>query len=373
MNIIDYEGGVKKYRQQIISTDYPAKKQNECKAYAIAEEEKERINKVRSSCSVDRFFDEWLSWKKENRIETSTYEEYEYLLNYMRPFFKERHLSMEDITPEVVRSLYNYISGIKKRYGDEPISARTVQNTQKLFVQVMKHAVIMKVIPYNPCEGLSFIRRPAVREERSYIGVDELGLFFNAIKGHRLENAFKIAIYCGLRREELCALQWDAVRDGFLYIERTVVRIKTRQEKPRTKSKASCRSFPITPEIEQILEETRKTQTEYRRLFGEDYQDSGKVFTWEDGRAFSPDYITRSFKKIVLESEDLDHSLTLHSLRASCASLLIHNGTDIKDVQKWLGHSDVSTTLNIYTRTNIKQQLKVANNMSALFTSVGFS
>ena len=79
------------------------------------------------------------------------------------------------------------------------------------------------------------------------------------------------------------------------------------------------------------------------------------------------------FKKIVLESEGLDHSLTLHSLRASCASMLIHNGTDIKDVQKWLGHSDVSTTLNIYTRTNKAQQLKVANNMSAIFTSAAVS
>ena len=373
LNIIEFEGGMKKYRQKIISTDIPAKKPNECKAYVIAEEEKNRINKKSTSCSMDRFFDEWLNWKKENRIEISTYEEYEYLVNYMRPFFRERHLTVEEITPEIVRSLYNYIAGIKKRYSDETISARTARNIQKVFVQVMKHAVVMKAIPYNPCEGLPFIRRLETHEEKAYIGVDELGDFFNAIKGHRLENAFKIAIYCGLRREELCALRWDAIRDGSLYIERTVVRIKTKQEKPRTKSRASCRSFPITPEIHEILEETRKTQESYRKLFGDDYQDSGKVFTWEDGRAFSPDYISRSFKKIVLESEGLDHSLTLHSLRASCASMLIHNGTDIKDVQKWLGHSDVSTTLNIYTRTNKAQQLKVANNMSAIFTRAAVS
>ena len=336
LNLIECEGGEKKYRQKIISTDIPAKKATECKAYLIAEEEKNRINKETSSCSMDVFFDEWLSWKKENRIETSTYEEYECLVDYMRPFFRERQISVGDITPDVVRNLYNYITCIKKRYGEGTISARTAQNIQKLFVQVMKYAVLMKVIQYNPCEGLPFIRQPFSNKDKAYIGVDELTLFFNEIKGHRLENAFKIALFCGLRREELCALQWDAIRDGFIYIERTVVRIKTKQEKPRTKSRASCRSFPM--------------------------------FTWEDGRAFNPGYITRSFKKIVLGSEQLDHTLTLHSLRASCASMLIHNGADIKDVQKWLGHSDVSTTLNIYTRTNKAQQLKVANNMSALFT-----
>lgn len=160
LNLIECEGGEKKYRQKIISTDIPAKKPTECKAYLIAEEEKNRINKETSSCSMDAFFDEWLSWKKENRIETSTYEEYECLVDYMRPFFRERQISVGDITPDVVRNLYNYITCIKKRYGEGTISARTAQNIQKLFVQVMKYAVLMKVIQYNPCEGLPFIRQP---------------------------------------------------------------------------------------------------------------------------------------------------------------------------------------------------------------------
>lgn len=62
----------------------------------------------------------------------------------------------------------------------------------------------------------------------------------------------------------------------------------------------------------------------------------------------------------------LDNSLTLHSLRASCVSVLIHDGVDVKDVQKWVGHKDVQTTLNIYARTNEAQQKRVAGLMSGL-------
>ena len=62
----------------------------------------------------------------------------------------------------------------------------------------------------------------------------------------------------------------------------------------------------------------------------------------------------------------LDNSLTLHSLRASCVSVLIHDGVDVKDVQKWVGHKDVQTTLNIYARTNEAQQKRVSGLMSGL-------
>ena len=78
---------------------------------------------------------------------------------------------------------------------------------------------------------------------------------------------------------------------------------------------------------------------------------------------YTPDYLTKSFKKIVRRNPDLDDSLTLHSLRASCVSILIHEGIDIKDVQEWVGHKDIQTTLNIYARINEKEKQKVNQKM----------
>ncbi len=99
-------------------------------------------------------------------------------------------------------------------------------------------------------------------------------------------------------------------------------------------------------------------------MFGNQYIESDYIFTWEDEHCYSPDYLTKSFKKIVRNDDRLDDSLTLHSLRASCVSILIHSDTDIKDVQTWVGHKEVQTTLNIYDRTNEKQQNKVAAKMA---------
>ncbi|MCD8217114.1 MAG: tyrosine-type recombinase/integrase [Clostridiales bacterium] len=106
---------------------------------------------------------------------------------------------------------------------------------------------------------------------------------------------------------------------------------------------------------------------------GKSYQDSGYIFCWEDGRPYTPDYLTKSFKKLVRANDRLDNNLTLHSLRASCVSILIHMGVDIKDVQKWVGHSGIQTTLNIYAQTNQKQQDKTMNHMVDALLSAGGS
>ena len=90
-------------------------------------------------------------------------------------------------------------------------------------------------------------------------------------------------------------------------------------------------------------------------MMGDQYEESDYVFTWEDGRLYSPDYVTKSFKKLVRRDDRLDNALTLHSLRASCVSILVHSGMDIKDVQMWVGHKDIQTTLNVYAMTNDRQ------------------
>lgn len=78
------------------------------------------------------------------------------------------------------------------------------------------------------------------------------------------------------------------------------------------------------------------------------------MFTWEDGRCYDPDYISKLFCKATKAYGRPE--ITLHKLRHSCASMLIDKGWNPKKLQYWLGHEDISVTLNIYMHYN-KQKL----------------
>ena len=174
--------------------------------------------------------------------------------------------------------------------------------------------------------------------------------------------------YYGLRREEVLGLKWSAIHDnGKFYIEHTVAKVRTVVRKDRVKTGASYRYYPVSKPLLERLESVKQQQTANRKRLGEDYYLSDYIFTWEDGRPYSPDYLTRAFKKVVRRNSELNDSLTLHSLRAFCVSILIHSGVDIKDVQDWVGHRDIQTTMNIYARTNEKQKEQAEAKMLKTF------
>lgn len=362
LNISEWKEEGSAFSQKRIRTHLPATPRNKTKANIIAEQEIEKYNDSQHSKSMLKLFDEWLEWKKES-VEISTYQSYEYRIRHMKDYFK--NFNVEDVTPAVVKDFYMTIFN-KKKNNDKFISNRVIKDILKLFRNIMDDAVYMKLIEENPCGRLKIPQRPEASSDKAFIGADEVEIFFDEIKGHRLEDMFKLAIYYGLRREELCALKWEAIRGDEIFIERTIVHIKTDIAKERTKTQSSYRSYPLTDPVREMLDGIRKRQEAYKRFLESEYNDSGYIFTWEDGRPYSPDYLTKNFKKIVRRSDKLDNSLTLHSLRASCVSIMVHSGVDIKDIQKWVGHADIKTTLQIYARTNKKQQWGVANQMDGL-------
>lgn len=85
------------------------------------------------------------------------------------------------------------------------------------------------------------------------------------------------------------------------------------------------------------------------------------MFTWEDGHPYSPDYVSHTFHKL-LKKHDLPH-IRFHDLRHTCASMLLSEGYGLKDVQEWLGHSDIKMTANIYGHLDIRRKRSIANGL----------
>lgn len=77
------------------------------------------------------------------------------------------------------------------------------------------------------------------------------------------------------------------------------------------------------------------------------------------GYLIKPGYVTQHFR-LVCDNHELKH-IRFHDLRHSCATLLYENGVDMKAIQEWLGHSNISTTLNIYTHLDYKNKVSSAN------------
>lgn len=79
------------------------------------------------------------------------------------------------------------------------------------------------------------------------------------------------------------------------------------------------------------------------------------------GHLISPHYLTSAFPKLLAQN-GLRH-IRFHDLRHSCASLLLSNGVSIKQIQEWLGHSDFSTTANVYAHLDYNAKLSSADAM----------
>ena len=190
-----------------------------------------------------------------------------------------------------------------------------------------------------------------------------------------LEVPVILSAFYGLRRSEALGLKWSAIdfEQKTLCIKHTVCRISVDGKdvivrKDTTKNKTSLRTLPLIPDVEKLLLKTKKQQESNRRKCRNAYNKEFLDYVCVDdmGNLLRPDYLSQHLQT-VLKRNNLKH-IRYHDLRHSCASLLLANGVSLKEIQDWLGHSDFSTTANIYSHleygAKVKSANKIAENLS---------
>lgn len=113
-----------------------------------------------------------------------------------------------------------------------------------------------------------------------------------------------------------------------------------------TKTASGNRVLPLTSNMQTYLQKVKRQQAENRELFGGAYIDSCYVCVHPNGAPIRPDYMTPHFQRRLKESGL--PVIRFHDLRHSVVYALRKGGCDAKDIQVWLGHSDITTTLNVY-------------------------
>ncbi|EET60774.1 site-specific recombinase, phage integrase family [Marvinbryantia formatexigens DSM 14469] len=141
-----------------------------------------------------------------------------------------------------------------------------------------------------------------------------------------------------------------------LHINRTIVKLLTLQGKNETKAPDSCRSYPLTEEMESFFMRVIEKKEANGKYYGNTYHENTFLFTWEDGKPFAPDFVYHHFTRLIKKYGK--PGFTFHNLRHSTASMLYEKGWHPKDIQEWLGHADFYTTMNIYTHLERTQERK---------------
>ena len=141
--------------------------------------------------------------------------------------------------------------------------------------------------------------------------------------------------------------------------------------KDRTKNKSSHRSLPLVNEFYDIFMELKKKQVENRKLCKKSYSIEFLDYVFVDamGNRVNPNIFTDSFA-VTIKKHNL-RKIRFHDLRHTCASLLLANGVSMKEIQEWLGHSDFSTTANIYGHLDASAKIRSAETMLSTGINLG--
>ena len=309
--------------------------------------------------------EQWLDVVKSS-IAVATYASYAASVKrIIAPYFRERRITLKELSAKDIQDFYLFKL--------KSVSASSVIHYHANIHKALKYAVKMDLIPYNPADK---VERPKKQKYiADYYRLEELEQLFEATKDHPYSLLIQITAFYGLRRSEALGLRWDAIdfERNTITIRHIVTNAKIDGKyeiirEDRAKTKSSLRSLPLVGNIREKLLALKEQQKENKRICGNCYnrEYDGYVFVDAMGNIFNPRNLSSNFSKL-LEMNGLRH-IRFHDLRHSCASLLLANDVPMKQIQEWLGHSDISTTANIYSHLDYKSKLTSANVMDNILS-----
>jgi integrase len=208
----------------------------------------------------------------------------------------------------------------------------------------------------------------------SYYNIEETQKLLQEVKGSKLEFAVIMAAHYGLRREEIVGLKWSAIDFQYktLTIRHTVTEYvvdgkPTMIARDAAKTSRSVRTLPLFPSVEDFLLKMKAKREDWEKFYGTRYHHEADEYIYvnEDGTLMHPNYISRYFP-MFLKKNGL-RKIRFHDLRHTCATLLRHEGVPMEDIQKWLGHSEISTTERIYAHFDDRNNLPTSDKIAEAF------
>ena len=291
--------------------------------------------------TLGEWLKKWLKDYKSINLKPRTYDTYEnQILFHIVPEIGD--IELNNLKTNQLQRFYNL-----KYNGGKGLSSATMRKIHSIIQAALTQAQIVGLIIRNPTIGVELPRL----EQRNIkvFSQEEQNGFFEAAKSFDLSNAFLLSIDTGLRMGELLALTWQDVdlKEGTISVGKNIMFVKDRegvtgnknmmivQDAPKTR--ASIRKVPLTQRALKMMKEMSvKSNPNCNLVF------PSRKFTHINPRNFE-----RSFQSVV-DKAGIE-KCNGHTLRHTFATRCFEKGIPVKIVSKWLGHSKITHTLDIYT------------------------
>lgn len=280
------------------------------------------------------------------------------------------HFKLKDIKPIHIQRFVNALEERDTHFDGKPgkLSPSTIRRYYTMVQSVMHSAYKLGLIGVNPADS-DRITLPKLAEETTEIFNDrELAQLLQCLEAEPLQFRLLIhlALNTGCRRGELMGLKWSDIDygSGILTVSRSNYKLSGDKEvKSKSTKTGKSRKIMLPPYCLAMLRQHRAEQLQTQLLLGDKWQGDEWVFTQADGKAMYPTSPTLLFDKF-LKRHGLEHK-KFHALRHTSATLLLSNGTNIKNVSERLGHAQIKTT-NRYVHAVEQAEREAANTFETL-------
>jgi integrase len=291
---------------------------------------------------------EWLRYVEHDRdVKPSTLSDYRSVVARLLPVFGE--LPVEEITAQRIETWRAGLGSTRER----PLTNRTRNKSLTILGGIMERARRLYGLPSNPVRDVEKLRERYDATRFAFYSPEEVHSLVRAAASEQDGAIFLTAAFTGLRRGELIALRWRDVD-----FERSSVRVagSFANGKLTAPKSGHGRVVPMVPEVAEML--ARHSQ------HGEGVGEDDLVFPGEFGIYLDGSALRRRFLAACAQAGL--RSIRFHDLRHTFGTLAVRGAESIVELQAWLGHAEVRTTMRY---THYREQQDAAARLARAFSS----